>query len=70
MDDNILDLDVAFADPDTKLYYIWKALCRIDQRISKLETAVNRLESAVNSFEVSGITITEAEHISYKYTKE
>ena len=70
MDDSIMDLDVAFADPDTKLYYIWKALCRMERKISKLEAAVDRLECAVNNFEVTGITITESEHMHYTYTKE
>lgn len=70
MDENILDLDMAFADTDTQLYYIWKSLCQMNQKISKLEAAVDQLTSAISNFKVTGITITESEHISYTHTKK
>lgn len=68
MNDNILDLDMAFADTDTQLYYIWKSLRQMNQNISKLEAAVDQLTSAINNIKVTGITITESEHIRYTHT--
>ena len=70
MDIDISELDFSFADPDEKLDYIWKLLCQMEQKISKLEVAIGRLEYAINHFEVTGITFTESEHISYTYKRD